>query len=58
MQADLKSAEQALKADHRQAELRLEGKLAETKADLWKWTMGAIGVQTVVIVGAIVALGG
>lgn len=54
--ADLKGAELALRSDLREAELRLEGKLAETKAELLKWTMGAIGVQTLVIVGAVVAL--
>ncbi len=46
----------ATKSDLRETELRLEGKLAETRADLLKWMMGAIGVQTLVIVGAVVAL--
>ncbi len=45
-----------LKTEVREAELRLESKLAETKAELLKWTMGAIGVHTLVIVGAVVAL--
>jgi pheromone shutdown protein TraB len=49
-------SELATKSDVREAELRLEGKLAETRADLLKWAMGAIGVQTLVIVGAVVAL--
>ena len=49
-------AEVATKSDLRELELRLEGKLAETRADLLKWMMGAIGVQTLVIVGAVVAL--
>ena len=30
--------------------------LAETKADMLKWMVGAIGVQTVVISGAVIAL--
>ncbi len=30
--------------------------IAETKGDLLKWTFGAIGFQTLVVVGAIVAL--
>ncbi len=54
--ADLKGFELALKADLREADLRLQGKLSDTKAELLKWTMGAIGVQTIVIVGAVIAL--
>ena len=45
-----------MRASLREAELQLEGKLAETKGDLLKWMMGAIGVQTLVIVGAVIAL--
>jgi RNA-binding protein YhbY len=30
--------------------------LAETKAEILKWMVGAIGVQTVVIIGAVIAL--
>jgi hypothetical protein len=30
--------------------------LAETKADMLKWMVGAIGVQTVVIIGAVIGL--
>ncbi len=56
LKADLKNLEIRLQAELREAELRLEGKFADTKAELLKWTMGAIGVQTVVIVGAVVAL--
>jgi hypothetical protein len=35
---------------------RLEAKLAETKADILKWVVGAIGFQTLVILGALVSL--
>jgi hypothetical protein len=35
---------------------RLEAKLAETKADILKWVVGAIGFQTLVILGAPVSL--
>ncbi len=34
----------------------LQVSLAETKADLLKWMVGTIGIQTVVILGAVVAL--
>jgi len=30
--------------------------LAETKAEILKWMVGSIGIQTVVIIGAVVAL--
>ncbi|MCI0735786.1 MAG: CCDC90 family protein [Beijerinckiaceae bacterium] len=35
---------------------KLESKIAEVKADILKWMVGAIGFQTVVIVGALVSL--
>jgi len=40
------------------AELRMELKteIAETKTDLLKWIIGAIGFQTVVILGALISL--
>jgi DNA anti-recombination protein RmuC len=34
----------------------LEKSLAETKADILKWMLGAIGMQTVVILGAVLTL--
>jgi hypothetical protein len=42
----------ATKADIAQ----IEAKLAETKADILKWMVGAIGFQTLVILGALVSL--
>ncbi len=35
---------------------RLEAKIAEAKADILKWMVGAIGFQTIIIVGALVSL--
>ncbi len=35
---------------------KLEAKIAEVKADILKWIVGAIGFQTVVILGALVSL--
>ena len=35
---------------------KLEAKIAEAKADILKWVVGAIGFQTVVILGALVSL--
>jgi hypothetical protein len=37
-------------------EAKLEAKIAEAKADILKWVVGAIGFQTVVILGALVSL--
>jgi hypothetical protein len=34
----------------------LEKSIAETKAEILKWMVGSIGIQTVVIIGAVVAL--
>ena len=47
--ADLAATERALRADFQVG-------LAETRAEILKWMVGTIGVQTVVIVGAVVAL--
>lgn len=45
-----------IKADLREAELRLEAKMESVKAELIKWMFGTIGFQTLIIVGAVVAL--
>lgn len=45
-----------VKTELQAMELRLEAKMEGLKADLLKWMVGAIGFQTVVIVGAIVSL--
>jgi len=34
----------------------LQAALAETKVELLKWMVGTIGIQTVVIIGAVIAL--
>jgi len=45
----------ATKAELREVELRIEAKLEGLKADLLKWVIGAIGFQTLVILGALVS---
>jgi hypothetical protein len=35
---------------------KLAAKIAEVKADILKWVVGAIGFQTIVILGALVSL--
>lgn len=46
----------ATKADLREMELRLEAKISDVKADIIKWMFGTIGFQTLVILGAVLAL--
>jgi hypothetical protein len=36
--------------------LRLEAKIEATKAEIIKWMFGTIGFQTIIIVGAVIAL--
>jgi hypothetical protein len=49
-----------LRADLRETELRLEARITSTvadcKAEILKWMFGTIGFQTVVILGAVLAL--
>jgi hypothetical protein len=54
--ADIGALKLATNASIREAELRLEGKVEAVKADILKWMVGSIGIQTVVIVGAVTAL--
>lgn len=51
-----KSDIEATRADLRATELRLEAKIEAAKADTIKWVLSAIGFQTLIIVGAVVAL--
>jgi hypothetical protein len=53
---DLKSEMQGVRAELRETELRLEAKIEATKADLIKWVVGIIGFQTIVLLGAALAL--
>ncbi len=38
------------------AGLATKTELAETKAEILKWMVGSIGIQTIVIIGAVIAL--
>ena len=40
----------------REQELRLEAKLADLKAELMQWMIGALGLQTLAILGGLAAL--
>jgi len=54
--ADLKSEIAAARAELRETELRIEAKIEATKTDIVKWLFGTIGFQTLVILGAVLAL--
>jgi hypothetical protein len=48
--------ELATKADLAGLKAELKADIAEVKADILKWVVGAIGFQTLVILGALVSL--
>ncbi len=54
--ADLAALRAELKADIAAVKSELKADIAEAKADTLKWVVGAIGFQTVVILGALVSL--
>jgi len=53
---DLAALAAATKTDLQLGLAAAKSDLAETKAEILKWMVSAIGVQTVVIVGAVIAL--
>lgn len=55
-QSELRLSESATKQDIREAELRLELKIAETKADLVRWIIGAGFLQTALIAALLIKL--
>jgi hypothetical protein len=54
--AAVKADVAGLKADVAALELKIEARIAEAKADILKWVVGAIGFQTMVNLGAPVSL--
>lgn len=53
---DLDLSNLATKTDLETLRVATKADLAETKADILKWMIGAMGFQTVMIIGAVVAL--
>jgi hypothetical protein len=53
---DIESLRISTKADIRECELRLETKIEATKAEIIKWMFGSMGLQTIVIIGAVIGL--
>ena len=56
VRSDLQAVRTELKTHIREVELRLESKIEATKSDLIKWVVGMIGFQTIVLLGAALAL--
>lgn len=56
LKIDLRETENRLDARLREQELRLEAKIEATKAEIIKWMFGTIGFQTLIVLGAVVAL--
>jgi len=54
--AELQAGLAGVKADLQMGLAAAKVDLAETKAEILKWMVGSMGVQTVVILGAVVAL--
>jgi len=53
---DTKADISGLSRDLRETELRLEARVESVKADILKWMFGTIGFQTLVLLGAILAI--
>ncbi len=45
-----------LRSGLRETEFRLEAKIEATKSEIVKWMFGTIGFQTIIVLGAVVAL--
>jgi hypothetical protein len=56
LQAGLAMAKTDLQAGLAMAKTDLQVGLAETKAEILNWMVSAIGIQTIVIIGAVLAL--
>jgi hypothetical protein len=54
--ADITGLRSDFRSDLREAELRLEAKIEATRAEILNWMFGTIGFQTIVILGAVLAL--
>ncbi|GJE60017.1 CCDC90 family protein [Methylobacterium trifolii] len=53
---DLRSEIQATKSEIRETELRLKAEIEASKAEIVKWMFGTIGFQTLIVLGAVIAL--
>jgi hypothetical protein len=56
LRGDIRESEDRLRGDIRESESRLRIEIADLRAELLKWVIGAIGFQTVIIIGAVAGL--
>jgi hypothetical protein len=56
LRTSLADSEARLRASLADSEAKLRTAIAESKADILKWMVGTIGFQTVIILGAVIAL--
>jgi hypothetical protein len=56
MKTDLAALAATTKTDLAVLAATTKTDLAETKTEILKWMIGSIGIQTIVIIGAVVAL--
>jgi hypothetical protein len=56
LKTEIDSVRAELKADNAELRTELKAEIAETRKDLLKWIIGAIGFQTVVILGALISI--
>jgi len=54
--ADALHDDLATKADLREAKAELKAEIVSVKSEIIKWMFGTIGFQTVIILGAVIAL--
>jgi rRNA maturation endonuclease Nob1 len=53
---DIAKLQATTKTDLREMELKIDAKIESVKSEIVKWMFGTIGFQTIVVVGAVVAL--
>jgi DNA anti-recombination protein RmuC len=53
---DMQTLRTELKSELRESEARLETKLERQRSEIVKWMFGTIGFQTLIILGAVIAL--
>jgi hypothetical protein len=53
---DIAKLQAATKTDLREMELKIDAKIESVKSEIIRWMFGTIGFQTIVVVGAVVAL--
>ncbi|MGC2223211.1 MAG: hypothetical protein WA624_13025 [Methylocella sp.] len=56
LKADIAEVRSELKADITRLKIELKDEITRLKDDMHKWVVGALGFQTVVILGALVSL--